>query len=81
MENSWFITDSVVRGHHVCKDRCTPMMDETLYNVCEKKEAGRIVGHVPRNISTLCLVHDQLCRSNSAYRTKKSLKFEENICR
>ena len=27
---SWFVTDNVVQGHHVYKDRCTPTIDETL---------------------------------------------------
>ena len=54
-----------------------------LYNVCEKKETGRItlqwvciykgpdiVGHVNRSILTLCSARGQLCRSISAYETK-----------
>ena len=54
-----------------------------LYNVCKKKETGRItlqwvyihkgpnmVGQMPRSILTLCLVHDQLYRSISACEAK-----------
>ena len=66
-EDCQFVTDSVVRGHHVYKDRWIPTMDETLQ--CLREEGNRedrfavgvykgpdIVGHVPRNISTLCSV-------------------------
>ena len=39
MEDSWFITDSAFRGHHVYKDSCTPTMDETLQ--CLREEGNR----------------------------------------
>ena len=68
MEDSEFVTESVVRGHHVYKDRWTPRLGETLqclreegnskdrYAVAVYKDLNRdlnIVGHVPRTISTL----------------------------
>ena len=58
-------TDTVIRGHHVYKEIWTPSIGEVLQ--CEKEEGNShdlyavavkkqdsIVGHVPRNISTLC---------------------------
>ena len=60
MEVSWFVTDSVVRGHHVYKDRWTPRVGETLQ--CLREEGNRedrfavavykdqgIVSRVPRS--------------------------------
>ena len=67
MEDNQYVTESVVRGHHVYKDRWTPRLGETLQ--CLREEENRtdrfavavykdlnIVGHVPRAISTLCSV-------------------------
>ena len=63
MEVSWFVTDSIMRGHHVYKDRWIPRVGETLQ--CLREVGNRedrfavgvykdrdIVSHVPRNIST-----------------------------
>ena len=59
MEVSWFVTDSVVRGHHVYKDIHQGLVK--LYNVCGNREDRfavavykdqDTVGHVPRSIST-----------------------------
>ena len=40
VEDSWFVTDSIVWSHHVYKDRCTPTMDETLQRL--REEGNRV---------------------------------------
>ena len=59
-----FETDSSVCGYHVYQGNWTPIIGEQLN--CERdenprdryavaiKRSGNIVGHMPRNISTLC---------------------------
>jgi len=60
-----FITDSVIRGHHVSKSYFTPVVGRILPCVNERgnvhdiyavavKDDDTIVGHVPRAISSVC---------------------------
>ena len=67
MEDYEYVAESVVRGHHVYKDRWTPRLGETLQCLREEENTTdrfavavykdlNIVGHVPRAISTLCSV-------------------------
>ena len=67
MEDDEYVAESVVRGHHVYKDRWTPRLGETLQCLREEENTTdhfavavykylNIVGHVPRAISTLCSV-------------------------
>ena len=64
-ESMEFSTDTVIRGHHIYKEIWVPVIgecvqckiepgnDHNLYAVAMRKH-DRIVGHVPRTISTLC---------------------------
>ena len=64
-ESMEFSTDTVIRGHHINKEIWAPVIgecvqheiepgnDHNLYAVAMRKY-DRIVGHVPRTISTLC---------------------------
>ena len=59
---------SCIRGFHVCQDNWTPILGERLvcknepgnprdrYAVAVCKAGDEIVGHLPRNISTMCLI-------------------------
>ena len=60
-----FITDSVIRGHHVSKSYFTPVVGRILPCVNERgnvhdiyavavKDDDTIVGHVPCAISSVC---------------------------
>ena len=62
-----FVIDSMVRGYHVYQDVWTPAVGERLQCVREEDNAedryavavtrdGVTVGHLPRRISTLCLL-------------------------
>jgi len=67
LRRTTYETNSCVRGYHVYQDIWTPVIGEQL--VCEREEdnptdryavvvldISAVVGHVPRNISTLCNV-------------------------
>ena len=64
---AWFdlTIESVVRGHHIYKNRWTPVIGEIL--LCEQEwdnvedqfavavvKTGVVVGHIPRKISRVC---------------------------